>query len=428
MLETIDGRAADDWNLTNPSFFADTKPEAVYARLRRDDPVHWTEGRLSRGFWSVTRFKEAQQVYANDNKTFSIQQAGNVLPAHPDFEDEANSEALRLTRDGASLSSMDGEPHNVLRRAFAEMFALPNVAKLETLVRRLSVEILNDVLPTGACDFAIDVAAKLPLMVIADVMAIPRRDWHDMYIWNNMFASPDDPEFSIGTPIETAGAALTKINGYCLGLALERRAGDGADLISVMARTEVDGRLLSNEQLAYNGLMFFAAGHETTRNTLCAGLEALCADPSEMARLRSHRHEPGALKVAVEEFVRWATPLNHQMRTAMEDTKLGDRDIRKGDLVVVWNLSANRDEAAFRDAGRFDSQRKPNAHLGFGFGKHFCLGAHLARLEMRVMLEYMLENMLDIEVLGVPERSASNLFPGIKHMPIRFTPHAPIAV
>jgi len=427
MASRVEDLNRDDINLTTPAFFATRAPEALYARLRREDPVHWTEGRLSRGFWSVMRYKEAQQVYANDNRTFSIQASGNVLPAHPDFEDPANAESLRLTRDGANLSSMDGDPHTDLRKSFSEMFGLPSVARLEALVRRLSVEILNGVLPQGACDFATDVAARLPLTVIADIMDIPRSDWDDLYLWNNQFASPDDPEFADGTPLETASRALTNINDYCLRLAIERRARPGRDLISLMARTELDGALLSDERLAFNGLMFFAAGHETTRNTLCGGLEALCAMPEEMARLRSLRHDPAALRVAVEEFVRWTTPLNHQMRTAMEDTRLGDREIRAGDLVVVWNLSANRDEAAFRDAGRFDCQRKPNAHLGFGFGKHFCLGAHLARLEMRVMLEYLLEHMLDIELVAEPERSASNLFPGIKHMPVRFRPARPIA-
>jgi cytochrome P450 len=428
MGTTIDDESIDDFNLTSPTFFADGDPEELYARMRAHDPVHWTQGRLSRGFWSVFRYKDAHHVYANDNRTFSIQESGNVLPAHPDFEDPANAESLRLTREGANLSSMDGDPHTILRKTFSGMFGLPNISKLENLVRGLSVEILNQVLPNGSCDFATDVAARLPLMVIADIMDIPRADWDAMYDWNNQFASPDDPEFAIGTPLETMVSALTNINGYCLKLALDRRRKPGTDLISLMAQTELDGAPLSDERLAFNGLMFFAAGHETTRNTLCAGLEALCNDPAEFAKLRSVRGDPSALKVAVEEFVRWATPLNHQMRTAMEDTRLGDQEIKAGELVVVWNLSANRDELAFKDAGRFDSQRRPNAHLGFGFGKHFCLGAHLARLEMRVMLEYLLEHMQDIEMTAKPDRSASNLFPGIKHMPIRFRPAPTIAL
>jgi cholest-4-en-3-one 26-monooxygenase len=421
------GLSPDDCNLTDPLFFATGDPEALYARLRREDPVHWTQGRLSRGFWSVTTYKDARQVYSQDKNTFSMQESGNVLPPHPDFDDPANSEALRLTRGGVSLSGMDGTPHTELRKAFAVMFDLPNVTKIESLVRQLCVEIINDVLPKGYCDFATDVAAKLPLMVIAKIMNVPRKDWDDLYRWANMHSAPDDPEFSIGNPVETYREGLTRINEYCLSLALERRKSPGEDLISLMAGTHLDGAPLSDERLAYNGLMFFVAGHDTTRNTLCSGLEILCKSPQELERLRALRRDRKALEVAVEEFVRWATPVNHQLRTAMEDTRLGIRDIRAGELVVVWNLSANRDESVFSDAGRFDCRRSPNAHLGFGMGKHFCLGVHLARLEMRTMLGYLLEHLHDIDMIGQPKRAVSNLFRGVNHMPIRFRPSGPIA-
>ena len=412
----------DDIDLTTPSFFANGDPDGLWARMRQEDPVHWTEGRLSRGFWSVTKYSHAKLVYAGDNGLFSIQEYGNVLPPHPDFENPINAEALRLTREGASLSSMDGAPHAALRQAFAQKFTLPSTNKLEELIRNVTIEIMDEVMPKGECDFAVDIAAKLPLMVIAAIMGIPRADWDNMYLWNNMFASPDDPEFMQGSPLETAQYSLQKINGYCLGLALERRVRPGDDLISLMAQAEIDGKRLTDEQLGYNGLMFFAAGHETTRNTLCAGLDELVKNPGELARLRELRGDRPALKTAIEEFVRWATPLNHQMRTAMADTQLGSQKIQRGDLVVVWNVSANRDEEQFKDADTFDCQRRPNPHLGFGFGKHFCLGAHLARLEMLVMLEHLLESMQDIEVTARPERAASNLFRGVKHLPIRFTP------
>jgi len=416
-----------DTNLTDPMFFANGDPDAAYRTMRREDPVHWTKGRLTFGFWSVFKYKDAQQVYAGDNRIFSIQDGGNVLPAHPEFEDP-NMEFNRLTREGANLSAMDGTPHTVLRQAFNARFAPTGVASLETLIRNITVEILNEVLPNGLCDFAIDVAAKLPLMVIAHIMGIPREAWDELYHWTNMFASPDDPEFSIGTPLETTIAGLQNINKYCLKLAHERRSAPGDDLISTMANVELNGKKLTDEQLAFNGLMFFNAGHETTRNTLCAGLAELSRQPDELARLRELRHNPAALKTAVEEFVRWMTPLNHQMRTATEDTLLGGKTIAKGDRVVVWNVSANRDEDQFPEPYRFNVQRTPNVHLGFGYGKHFCLGAHLARLEMQVMLEYMLGAMNDIALTATPEISASNLFPGIKRMPISFTPHEKISV
>jgi cytochrome P450 len=416
-----------DTNLTDPTFFANGDPDAAYRIMRKEDPVHWTQGRLTFGFWSIFKYKDAHAVYAGDNRLFSIQEKGNVLPAHPEFEDE-NLEFQRLTREGANLSAMDGAPHTALRQAFSARFAIPGVASLQDMVRTLCVEILNDVLPKGQCDFAIDVAARLPLMVIADIMGIPREDWDDLYHWTNMFASPDDPEFIQGTPLETTMFGLQNINGYCLKLAHARRENPGNDLMSTLATVEVNGKKLTDEQLAFNGLMFFNAGHETTRNTLCAGLAELTRQPAEFARLRELRHDAKALKTAVEELVRWMTPLNHQMRTATEDTELGGKQIRKGDRVVVWNVSANRDEDQFPEPYRFDVQRTPNVHLGFGFGKHFCLGANLARLEMQTLLEYLLGSMNDIELTATPEVSASNLFPGIKRMPIKFTPHEKISV
>jgi cytochrome P450 len=418
----------DDINLTDPTFFAEGDPEELYRRLRDEDPVHWTKGRLSYGFWSITRYKDIYQVFASDNKTFSIQENSNVLPAHPEFESLELVEHNRLSTEGANLAAMDGAPHTALRQAFTARFARPSIAKLENLIRGVSVDILNSVLEKGRCDFAVDVAAKLPLMVIADIMAVPRSDWEDLYLWNNMHASPDDPEWGLETPIETSQVSLGKINAYCLALALKRRDNPGDDLISDLATTRINGKLLSDQQLAFNGLMFFAAGHETTRNTLCAGLAELARQPGEFERLRTLRHDRAALALAVEEFVRWATPLHHQMRTATEDVEIGGRLIRKGDRVVVWNLSANRDERQFPEPDRFDCQRQPNVHLGFGFGKHFCLGVHLARLEMLIMLEYLLGAMQDFELAGTPQVAASNLFPGIKHMPVTFTPRAPIAI
>ncbi|HLY58385.1 MAG TPA: cytochrome P450 [Stellaceae bacterium] len=412
----------DDYNLTDPTFFAHGDTDAIWRRLRRDDPVHWTQGRLRHGFWSVTRYEDVKSVYLRDNKTFLSQAWGASIPPAPEFEDPETNEFLRLFQAGAQLATMDGEPHAILRRAFSDKFALPSVAKLEAMVRGVVESILDDVLPRGECDFAVDVAGRLPVAVIADMMGMPQERWDEMYLWNNMLASPEDPEFSIGNPFDTLQKGLSSINGFCLDLARDRRRNPRDDLMSVIAQAEINGERLNDDQLAFNGLMFFAAGHETTRNTLAAGLWELTKHPEEMLRLRELRHDAQALKIATEEFVRWTSPLTHVLRTAAEDTEIGGRKIAAGDWVVLWNLSANRDERAFEDPYRFDVQRMPNAHLGFAVGKHFCLGAHLARLEIRILLEYLLEHMQDVRLTAEPQIAASNLFCGIKHMPIAFTP------
>jgi cytochrome P450 len=412
----------DDYNLTDPTFFARGNPDAIWRRLRQEDPVHWTKGRLNHGFWSVTRYADVKSVYLRDNKTFLSQPWGASIPPGPEFENPETNEFLRLFQAGAQLSGMDGEPHSILRKAFSEKFDLPSVSKLEDMVRRIALDIVDEVLPRGECDFGVDVAGRLPVSVIADMMGVPADRWNDMYLWNNMVASPEDPEFSVGNPFDTSRTGLAAINGFCLELARERRRNPGDDVMSMIANAEIHGEKLNDDRLAFNGMMFFAAGHETTRNTLSAGLWELIKHPEEMARLRAVRRNPQALKVATEEFVRWTTPLTHVLRTAGEDTEIGGQKVSAGDWVVLWNLSANRDEAAFAAPYRFDIGRAPNAHLGFAVGKHFCLGAHLARLEIRILLEYLLEYMQDIRLAGEPEIAASNLFCGIKHMPITFTP------
>jgi cytochrome P450 len=418
----------DDMNLTDPLFFANGDPDSIYRRWRREDPVHWTKGRLSFGFWSITRYNDIKAVYAGDERVFSMQRSGPILPPGPEFEFTENSLVFRLFREGAMLGAMDGEEHTTLRKAFSKKFSLPDISKLQALVEGLAREIMSDVLPRGECDFATEVAARLPMAVICDMMDIPREDWAQLYRWNNMVASPDDPEFTIGTVLETSQEGGRGLMGYCLDLAKKRRANPGDDVLSMIATTEINGNKLRDDQLGYNAKMFLAAGHETTRNTLCAGLIQLMKDRPQIEALRAQAHDEKAMRTAVEECVRWATPLTHQLRTATEDTEIGGQRIAEGDRLVCWNLSANRDEEKFTEPYRFDTARSPNHHLGFGYGKHFCLGAHLARLEMRVLLPILLREMPDVRPLEEPETSASNIFPGIKHLKIQFAPHTLAAV
>jgi cytochrome P450 len=417
----------DDLDITDPGFFAEGDPHAILARWRRDDPVHWTQGHLSRGFWSVTRYKDSMRVFVNDNKIFSLQQYGSALPQNADIDDEAASLYIRLLRSGAALAVMDGTPHTLLRKVFSERFTIGGIAAMEALIRGCVEEIMNDVLPRGSCDFTVDIGGRLPLAVISAMMDIPRGDWDDLYRWNNMTAAPEDPEWSIGTALETSSAGTAKLIEYCARLGRERRAGTADDLMSLLAHAEIDGQPLSDDQLGFNGLMFFGAGHETTRASLSAGVLELMKDPAQLARLVALRHDPAALDIAADEFVRWTSPLTHALRTATADITIGDQLIKKGDWVVVWYISANRDADAFVEPDRFDIARTPNRHLGYAVGKHHCLGAHLARAEMRIMLEYLLEYMPDMKLAGDVEMAASNHFWGIKHMPVTFPPRAGVA-
>ncbi|MBO9499090.1 MAG: cytochrome P450 [Novosphingobium sp.] len=410
----------DDVDLTNPLFFANGDPHAIWRRLRREDPVHWTEGRLKNRFWSVTRHADARFVLMNDTRIFSVSRAGANLPMGPEFENPEESLFTQLTQSAQQLATMDGAPHNALRRYFSPKFTSTSVNGLEGLVRRISDELLAEILPQGRCDFTTQYAGRLPTAVIAAILGVPRALWDDFYLWNNMFAAPEDPEFSIGTPVETSTAGVSNIMRTVIELAEVRRTNPQDDLLTALVRAEIDGVPLTPTQIGFNGLMFFAAGHETTRSSMSVGLLELLKDPAQLEWLRANRHDPKALHTAADEFVRYSSPLTHTLRTVTEDVEIGGRQIKEGDWLVVWFHAANRDETVFDDPERFDIRRSPNPHLGFAVGKHFCLGAHLARLDMAVMLEAVLDRMDEIALDGPVEWASSNLFWGIKHMPIRF--------
>jgi cytochrome P450 len=416
--------SANQAELTNPLFFGSGDPHAIWRRLRAEDPVQWTEGRLSRGFWSVTGHAEARFMLMNDNRIFSVQRWGANLPMGPEFENPENSLFARLTQSASQLATMDGAPHNALRRYFSTRFTSNAIDGLEGLIRQISDEILAELLPAGRCDFTTQYAGRLPTAVIAAMLGIPREMWDDFYLWNNMFAAPDDPEFSIGTAVETSTAGVANIMQTCVALAEERRANPRDDLLTALVQAELDGAPLTPTQIGFNALMFFAAGHETTRSSMSVGLLELLNQPEQLAWLRERRDDPAALRGAIEEFVRYSSPLTHTLRTVTEDVEVGGKQFREGDWAVIWFHGANRDEKAFPDPEKFDIRRNPNPHLGFAVGKHFCLGAHLARLDMVVMLQALIDHLDEIELEGPVLWSSSNLFWGIKHMPIRFRARA----
>jgi cholest-4-en-3-one 26-monooxygenase len=219
--------------------------------------------------------------------------------------------------------------------------------------------------------------------------------------------------------METGRNAQAEFFGYFAKLIDERRKQPGKDLISAFTIDEVAGAKLTDLEILFNTFLLIIGGQETTRNAISGGMLALINHPSERAKLAK---DPGVMPTAIEEFLRWTTPVTHILRTARKDGELRGEKIREGDKVVVWNASVNRDEEVFRDADRFDVTRSPNDHLAFGHGEHFCIGAHLARLEMRVMIEQVMKRMPDLELAGHPERLRSNFVAGIKHMPVRFTP------
>ena len=414
-MPAIADRAVDDLSLTSPAFFASGDPHALWRRLRAEDPVHWTQTNYGRGYWSVTKLADVRTVYT-DPVLFSAQRSGATLPLSAEFADPARSPSMRMAIEGAMLASNDPPRHNKMRQALHQRFLPRAVAQLDGFVTDLVAGLVGELIERGECDFVNDVVAKLPSAVIFEIMQIPREDWPMMFEMANMGSAPADQDYGAADALAARSRAVQTVVAYIRELAAKRRGSGENDLISILARAEIDGVKLSETEVGFNGFMFIAAGQETTRNTLAGGMLELMRRPSEMMRLRTDRR---LLDTFPDEFVRWISPVTHVLRTATADTELGGKQIRAGDWVVLWNGSANRDEEGITGAGVFDIGRGPTPHVGFGAGDHFCLGAVVARLQLRHIMRAFLDRVEEIELIGPVQRVSSHQFPGYKSMPVR---------
>lgn len=401
-----------DVDLTNFDIFVQGKAHDVWRRLRAEAPVCWNPGTDQfPGFWSVSKYADVIAV-SRDTETF-ISGRGISMASDPEAPPPGA---------GKMMIMMDPPRHVRLRRLVNKGFTPRMAAALEPSVREISNGILDDVAPRGACDFVTDVAAQLPLAVICSMMGIPREDWALMFELTNRGLGPADPEYQTvpGNPQETAEQSRREMFVYFATKAAERRRDRRDDLVSVLVGSEIDGESLTEEEILFFCQLLILAGNETTRNAISGGLLALLEHPEQLTRLRA---EPTLLPTAVEEILRWTSPVTHMMRYVTRDVALRDQHLRAGERVLLWYPSANRDEEVFPNADQFDIGRTPNEHIAFGIGEHFCLGAGFARVEVRVMFETLLARLPDIALAGAVERLRSSFIGGIKHMPVRFTPH-----
>jgi cholest-4-en-3-one 26-monooxygenase len=403
------------YDLTDPAFFATGDPYAIWRRMRAEDPVHLSRSRIRTPFWSVTKHEDALTVFRNPT-VFSSQRVSPLLPVDTYAEEHEHE---REDGKGAILVMTDPPFHTAMRKSYNASFLPRAVAKWEEPARAQAREIIAHVAPKGKCDLVTDVAARFPLTIICRMMNVPREDWNSLLKWSHMAIASDEPEFQIGTSEETRREGFLRISTYCLKAALERRGHPVADLLGAMGNAEVNGRQWNERELAFNGVLTVLGGIDTTRNTTAGAMLELIRRPQEMARLRAN---PALMRTAVEEALRWTSPIAHVRRAATRDFELRGRQIRQGDWVVVWIASANRDEEVFPDPDRFDVGRTPNEHLAFLYGEHYCLGAHLARLELRVILSELIAQLPGLELDGEVQWTQSTQVPGIKHMPVRFTP------
>jgi cholest-4-en-3-one 26-monooxygenase len=314
---------------------------------------------------------------------------------------------------------MDPPQHVKFRRMVQRAFTPRAVEAMRGHVRDIARGIVDQIAEKGECEFVQDVAAELPLQVICEMMGVPHADRHHIFELSNRLIGFDDPEYQ-SSP-EDAEIAAAQIFGYAMQMAQERRRNPGDDLTSRLLASEIDGHGLSELEYSSFFMLLAIAGNETTRTVTSWGMHTLMEHPGEREKvLRS----PGLLESAIEEILRFAPAVHHFRRTATADTEIRGQRIRKGDKVVMWYPSANRDEAVFTAPARFDVTRSPNNHLAFGIGEHFCLGSHLARLELQELFRELLTRLPDMQPTAPPRRLRSNFVNGCKELRVRFTPEA----
>lgn len=406
-------------DLTDLDVWERAVPYGELARLRRDAPVAWCEEDAPQhGFWSVLRYSTIVEV-SRDTARFSS--ATGVSFEEPTPED---MEARRTIID------MDPPAHTKLRKVLAPSFTPRAVAVYEHFVRALTTAALDEALPLGELDFVHHVAREVPIRVLARIMGLPDDNLHDFIELGDKLIANTDPEitdvvwgrddtddyrrFPFRSPY---GKELWDIGR---ALVLERLRQPGDDLISTVVAAEIDGEKLTEVDLDNFFSILVIAGNETTRIALAQGVLAFCEQPGEWDRLRG---DPSLLNSATEEVLRWSCPTHFMRRTAACDTELGGRHVAAGDKVVLWYVSGNRDEAVFDDPDRFDVGRTPNPHLSFGRGgPHMCLGAHLARLEVRIVLDELCKRVAHFELTGTPARTRTNFTNGLKRLPVAVEP------
>ncbi|ORJ62716.1 cytochrome P450 [Mycobacterium simiae] len=383
----------------SPDFYAGD-PYPAYRELRNTTPVVWND---VTNFWALLKYEDIRYVSGHP-LTFSSTKGISIPdPAQPEPVQEGN------------LIFTDPPRHRQLRKLINSGFTRRQVQLLEPKVRQIVKGIIDGVDPARDYEFAEEIAAPLPTRMIAEMLGAPPEDWEQFRAWSDAAVGTADPDIELDSVV-----ALGELYEYFTKLIAARRSGEVAgqdDLLSILAAAEVDGERLTDEDLLNFSFLLLVAGNETTRNLIALGTLALIDHPEQFALLRS---DPSLLPCAVEEMLRFTSPVTHMARQATEDVEIRGQQIKAGDTVVMLYGSANRDEEIFGPSSEeFDITRNPNPHIAFGAGEHACLGAQLARLEARVMFEVLLGAFPTIELTGDVSRLRATMVPGVKRMPIR---------
>ncbi|MFB4268833.1 cytochrome P450 [Nonomuraea sp. GTA35] len=401
--------------LADPVAYTDeTRLHQALALLRREDPVHLVRSPGYRPFYAVTRHADIMRIERDNALWLSAPRPHLLRSDHEDLAREHAADGVALK----TLVHLDDPQHRVVRAIAADWFRPKAMRAMETRIQELARRYVDRMAAYGGeCDFATQVAVHYPLYVILSLLGLPESDFPRMLKLTQELFGGDDQENRRGGSSEEQFSVLLDFFAYFQELTAARRAHPTDDLASAIANATVDGKPLDDLETASYYVIIATAGHDTTSSTVAGGLHALIEHPGQRARLLEN---PGLLPLVVDEMIRWVTPVKQFMRTASADTSLRGVPIRAGESVLLSYPSANRDEEVFADPFTFDVGRDPNRHLAFGFGVHYCLGAALARMELRALFAELLPRLDDIELAGRPEWTATTFVGGIKRLPIRY--------
>ncbi len=401
-----------DTNIVHPEYYArHGYPHDIWQRMRAEEPVSWWDQTDGIPFWCITKHEDIVVIGKQPNKFVS---GTRLTIVH---EPEENQDDFPPT-----LIQLDPPKHGVYRKLVSSRFTPRFLTRMHHDIDQIGKEIVDDLLDRadeGTIDFVKEISAPLPIAVIAWMLGLPKSDWNLLFDWTNRIIGSNDPEYQDeGKDMrETAMTAMGEVFEYFTKLVDEKKKNPADDLVTLFAHAQIDGKPMDFVDVLAFCLIIVVAGNETTRNATSGGMLAFVENPAELAKVSG---DPEIMPLAVEEIIRWTSPIIHFARTATEDFELRGKTIKKDQAVALFYPSANRDEEVFEDPYSFIADRRSNPHLAFGVGEHFCLGAHVARLEMNAAYKHFLPRVAEVELAAPVERLTSSLVGGVKHLPLHY--------
>jgi cholest-4-en-3-one 26-monooxygenase len=402
----------EGFDFTDPDVNWAAVPHDQFLALRMKAPVHWVEQKPEArdgmeggtGYWAISKHADVAAVSKN-SKDFSTAENGAIIR----FQEGMLREQVEMQR--VMLINQDPPEHTATRQIISRGFTPRSIAALEKVMKERAEKIVRDAVERGSGNFVEEVAAELPLQAIADLLGVPQEDRRKLFDWSNQMLANEDPDYA-GEP----DVAAAEILGYAMAMAADRKENPRDDLVTKLVHADKDGRGLNDDEFGYFVIILTVAGNETTRNAITHGMNAFLDNPDQWELWKKERPEG-----MVDEVIRWATPVMSFQRTALNDVRVGDVDVKKGQRVGLFYASANFDDDVFEDPFRFDITRSPNPHVAFGgHGAHYCIGANLARQEVRLIFDALADLAPDITKLAEPKRLRHGWINGIKELEVKY--------